>query len=251
MAEEPVVSQIVFPRHAPERPMESGGGMESGERIHYLGHACLVLRTPEGAVVTDPFIRAGRGADERCPQDDLPDFIDLVLLTQRHQDPVVLETMLQLRGRIGAIVAPRSLPEGPDGQGDSGIGRYLSRLGFPVIEADDYDEFAFPGGNVVALPSLYGRCGLDYRVMPVYRVQLAGRSVLIGADPPGVYTWLYHMPLPGTATKEVRNSRTLPDSNADQMVAIMTEFGVGETCVSAKGEEPWPGDVPVAGYEDR
>ncbi|WP_345688097.1 MBL fold metallo-hydrolase [Streptomyces coeruleoprunus] len=106
--------------------------IDAGGRIRYFGHACLVLQTPEGAVVTDPFISADSSAGDRYTLDDLPDFIDLVLITHGHQDHIVLETLLQLRGRIGTIVVPRSSRGNLE---DPSIGLYLKHLGFPVVEA--------------------------------------------------------------------------------------------------------------------
>lgn len=191
---------------SPHRHIEAGG------RIRYFGHACLALQTPEGAVVTDPFISADGGTEDHYTLDDLPDFIDLVLVTHGHQDPIVLETLLQLRGRIGTIVAPRAsrtsrASPGPcaDPDGPS-TGLYLSRLGFPVVEADDYDEFPFPGGRVVATPFLGERAAQDPAAMDpdadadadalglglpafgegaTYWVELAGRSAFIGTDSSG------------------------------------------------------------------
>jgi hypothetical protein len=79
-----------------------------GGRIRYFGHACLALQTVHAAIVTDPFISADSAAPGRFTYRDLPDYIDLVLITHGHQDHMVLETLLQLRGRVGAVVVPRS-----------------------------------------------------------------------------------------------------------------------------------------------
>jgi hypothetical protein len=53
----------------------------------------------------------------------------------------VLETLLALRGRVGAIVVPRSLR---GSLADPSIGPYLSHSGFPVAEVDDFAEVEFP-----------------------------------------------------------------------------------------------------------
>ncbi|MGW2051070.1 MBL fold metallo-hydrolase [Streptomyces sp. NPDC001858] len=252
-------------RPSPYRHIESGG------RIRYFGHACLVLQTPRGAVVTDPFIGADSGGWDRYTLDDLPDFIDLVLVTRGHQDPIVLETLLQLRGRIGTIVAPRS-PWGSGSQGPS-TGLYLSRLGFPVVEAEDYGEFAFPGGRVVATPFL-DECGApDVRGESTYWMELAGRSVFIGTDSSGIDpahyrrirrqlgtaryaflgmerdsaqpAWLYRTLLSQLGMDKRSNSPKTPGLSAERAAAITTELGVGEAYVYAVGGEPWPGHVVI------
>ncbi len=81
--------------------------IDSGGRIRYFGHACLVMQTPEAAIITDPWLSADSTATGRYTYRDLPDHIDLALITHGHQDHVVLETLLQLRGRVDAVVVPR------------------------------------------------------------------------------------------------------------------------------------------------
>ncbi|MEV7289392.1 MBL fold metallo-hydrolase [Streptomyces sp. NPDC093252] len=244
---------------APPKPHRH---IESGGRIRYFGHSCLVLQTAGGAVVTDPFISADSGAGARYTPDDLPDFIDLVLVTHGHRDPIVLETLLQLRGRIGTIVVPRSLP----GQDTPSTGLYLSRLGFPVVEATDYDEFAFPGGRVVATPFLGERGLPDLRGESTYWVQLAGRSVFIGANSSGLdplpyrcirrqlgstdyaflavgcdsapLAWLHHPLL--TRGRSAGDPHRAPGWNAGQAAAIMRELGAGQVYVHPVGGRPAP-----------
>ncbi|GAB7187060.1 hypothetical protein ATKI12_6891 [Kitasatospora sp. Ki12] len=255
------------PSLAEDRHIESGG------RIRYFGHACLVLQTPEAAVVTDPFISADSTAGDRYSLDDLPDFIDLVVITHGHQDHIVLETLLQLRGRVGAIVVPRS---SRGNLADPSMGLMLKHQGFPVIEVDDFDEVEFPGGKVVATPFLGEHCDLDIRAKSTYWVELAGKKVFVGADSSGIdpmlyryvkghlgtadiaflgmecdgapLTWLYQALLTIPVTKKMSNSRKLSGSNAEQAAAIMTELGATEAYVYAMGEEDWLGHVMATTY---
>src|SRR5580658_2651439 len=81
--------------------------IESGARVRYFGHACLVLQTPEAAIITDPWVSADAEAADRFTYRDLPDHIDLALISHGHQDHTVLETLLALRGRVDAVVVPR------------------------------------------------------------------------------------------------------------------------------------------------
>ena len=162
----------------------------------------------------------------------------------------MLETLLQLRGRVGAVVVPRS---SRGNLADPSLALYLSHLGLPVIEVDDFSEVEFPGGKVTATPFLGEHADLDIRAKSTYCVRLAGRTIFVGADSsgidPGLYrymrdhvgqvdmaflgmecagaplTWLYQALLTTPVTKKMSDSRTLSGSNAAQASAIMTELG--------------------------
>lgn len=260
---------------ADQPPGSPGRHIEAGGRIRYFGHACLVLQTPEAAIVTDPFISADGSAGDRFTYDDLPDHIDLVLITHGHQDHIVLETLLQLRGRVGAVVVPRT---SRGNLADPSVRLYLEHLGLPVHEVDDFDEVPFPGGKVVATPFLGEHCDLDIRGKSTYWVQLAGKAVFVGADSsgidPGLYrhvrrhvgatdiaflgmecdgaplTWLYQALLTRPVTKKMSSSRKLSGSNAAQAASIMTELGAEEAYVYAMGEEAWLGHVMATSYNE-
>jgi L-ascorbate metabolism protein UlaG (beta-lactamase superfamily) len=231
----------------PDRHMEAGG------RIRHLGQACLVLQSPAGAVLTDPFISADSAegdAGERFAPADLPDFIDLVLITHGRQENIVLETLLQLRGRIGEIVVPSCGPDDPE---DPSLGAYLSRLGFPVVEADAYDEFAFTGGTVVATPFIEdGHGGRGAPGKSTYWVELAGRSIFIGAESSGADPVPYicirqhlgpaHFAFLGMNCDGATATRHCP-SRAEQAAMITAELGAAEAYVYAISEDPWLGHV--------
>ncbi|HET8660206.1 MAG TPA: MBL fold metallo-hydrolase [Micromonosporaceae bacterium] len=262
-------AQATQPSVSPDRHIESGG------RIRYFGHACLVLQTPQAAVVVDPFISTDNRHGDRYTLDDVPDHIDLILITHGHQDHIVLETLIQLRARTDAVVVPRS---SRGNLCDPSIGLYLKALGFNVLEVDDFGEVPFPGGKVVATPFLGEHSDLDIRAKSTYLVQLAGASVFIGADSSGIdpvlyryirthlgktdlaflgmecdgapLTWLYQGLLTRPVTKKMSDSRKLSGSNAQQAAAIMTELGADEAYVYAMGEESWQGHVMATTYTE-
>jgi L-ascorbate metabolism protein UlaG (beta-lactamase superfamily) len=244
-----------------------------GGRIRYFGHACLLLQTPDAAIITDPFISADSAAAGRYTYRDLPDHIDLVLITHGHQDHIVLETLLQLRGRVGAVLVPRS---SRGSLADPSLALVLSHVGLPVVEVDDFGEVDFPGGKLTATPFLGEHADLDIRAKSTYCVRLAGRTIYVGADSSGIdpvlyrrvrghvgpvdvaflgmecagapLTWLYQALMTAPVTKKMSDSRTLSGSNAAQASAIMTELGAAEAYVYAMGEESWLGHVMATSY---
>lgn len=249
--------------------------IDSGARIRYFNHACLVMQTPEAAIITDPWVSADASATDRFTYQDLPDHIDLGLITHGHQDHIVLETLLALRGRIGTVVVPRS---SRGNMADPSLALYLSHLGLPVVEVDDFSEVEFPGGKVIATPFLGEHADLDIRAKSTYCIRLGGRTIFVGADSsgidPGLYrymrghvgqvdmaflgmecagaplTWLYQGLFTKPVTKKMSDSRTLSGSNAEQAAGIMTELGASEAYVYAMGEESWLGHVMATTYNE-
>jgi L-ascorbate metabolism protein UlaG (beta-lactamase superfamily) len=247
--------------------------IQAGGRIRYFGHACLVLQSPQAAIITDPFISTNNQPGDRYTLDDLPDHIDLALITHGHQDHIVLETLLQLRGRVDAVVVPRS---SRGNLADPSMGLYLSRMGLPVVEVNDFDEVPFPGGTVVATPFLGEHADLDIRAKSTYWVKIAGKSVYVGADSSGIdpvlyryvrnylgkadmaflgmecdgapLTWLYQGLLTQPISRKMSDSRKLSGSNAAQAADIMTELGSSEAYIYAMGEESWEGHIMATSY---
>jgi L-ascorbate metabolism protein UlaG (beta-lactamase superfamily) len=257
------------PSLSPDRHIDTGG------RVRYYGHACLVIQSATTTIVTDPFISADNRHGDRYTLDDLPDHIDYVLITHGHQDHIVLETLFQLRKRIGAVVVPRS---SRGNLCDPSIGLYLKALGFTVIEADNFDEIPFDDGRIVATPFLGEHSDLDIRAKSTFFITIADANIYIGADSSGIdpvlyryvrnhlghvdmaflgmecdgapLTWLYQGLLTRPVTKRMSDSRKLSGSNAAQAAAIMTELGADEGYIYAMGEESWQGHVMATTYNE-
>jgi L-ascorbate metabolism protein UlaG (beta-lactamase superfamily) len=245
----------------------------AGGRIRYLGHACLLLQSPSVSIVVDPFISSNHAAGDRFTYVDLPDHIDYCLITHGHQDHVVLETLLQLRGKIGMVVVPRN---GGGHRQDPSLRLYLERLGFPVREVDDFDELPFGGGRIVATPFLGEHCDLDIRAKSTYWISLAGRSVFVGADTSGLepelyrrirdavgrtdvafigmecdgapLTWLYNALFTQPVPRKMSITRKLSGSNAVQATGIVEHLGATEAYVYAMGQEDWLQHVMATSY---
>jgi hypothetical protein len=158
------------------------------------------------------------------------------------------------------------------------MGLYLKHLGLPVIEVDDFDEVAFPGGTVTATPFLGEHADLDIRGKSTYWLRLAGKSIFVGADSSGIdptlyryvrghlgsadiaflgmecdgapLTWLYKGLLTKPVSKKMSDSRKLSGSNAAQAGQIMTELGADEGYIYAMGEESWQGHVMATTYTE-
>jgi L-ascorbate metabolism protein UlaG (beta-lactamase superfamily) len=247
--------------------------VESGARIRYYGHACLVLQTSEVSIIVDPFISANHSAGDRFTYADLPDHLDFCLITHGHQDHIVIESLLQLRGRTEVVVVPRC---GGGHLQDPSLRLYLEQLGFTVREVDDFDELQFPGGSIVACPFLGEHSDLDIRAKTTYLIRIGGQSVFVDADSSGLepelygriraavgkadiaflgmecdgapLTWLYGGLFTQPVSRKMSLTRKLSGSNAVQATGIVEQLGASEAYVYAMGEESWLQHVMATSY---
>ena len=153
---------------------------------------------------------------------------------------------------------------------------YLSRMGLPTVEVNDFDEVPFPGGKVVATPFFGEHADLYIRAKSTYWVRLGGKSVFVGADSSGIdpvlyryirnhlgktdiaflgmecdgapLTWLYQGLLTKPVSKKMSDSRKLSGSNAAEAGDIVTELGAEEAYIYAMGEESWEGHIMATSY---
>src|SRR5262245_18477583 len=79
---------------------------------------------------------------------DLPDQIDYLVLTHGHQDHLVPDVLLQLRGRVGRVFVPRNVASNI---ADPSLELMLKTLGFRQITVlDPLDSVELPGGSLTS-----------------------------------------------------------------------------------------------------
>lgn len=257
----------------PQPPTAEDRDITAGGRVRYFGHACLVIQSPAVNIVVDPFISANDAAGDRFTYADLPDHIDFCLITHGHQDHIVLESLLQIRGRTGLVVVPKC---GGGGLQDPSLRLMLQHLGFSVREVDDFDELPFEDGSIIACPFLGEHSDLGIRGKSTYLVQIAGRRIFVDADSSGIepevyrtvfdavggadlafvgmecdgapLTWLYGALFTQPVSRKMSLTRKLSGSNAAQAIGIIEQLRASEAYVYAMGEEQWLQHVMATSY---
>lgn len=123
--------------------------LEPGAVVH-LGHATLLARLGEAAVLIDPWLLPASAADATAPLGslDLPE-LSAILLTHHHWDHLNLESLLRLDKAV-----PIYVPAQPEGLALRPRSEDLLRaLGFRAVHAlRPGDRLRFEGGSVLALP---------------------------------------------------------------------------------------------------
>ncbi len=239
---------------------------EGGVRVRYFGHASVLLQTRETSVLIDPtfaFDRNLPGASLTFA--DLPDFIDVVVLTHAHQDHFAIDTLVQLRGRIGRVLTPRN---NPGELADPSLKLALLHAGFlNVTTVEPFEAFDIPGGRIKNLPFPGEHCDLDIAAKQCPLIEMAGHKFLFLVDSdaadPGLYerirndvgevdtifigmechgaplTWLYGPLLVRQPSRRDDESRRLSGADCDRALAVIRRLNPKHVFVYAMGLEPW------------
>jgi L-ascorbate metabolism protein UlaG (beta-lactamase superfamily) len=237
-----------------------------GLRIRYLGHACILVQSASTTILFDPVVPWERDDDQaQFVFDDLPDWIDYVILTHNHQDHVSIETLLQLRSRIGEVIVPRpnSLSTA-----DPSLKLMLEHLGFQAVrEVGPLTSITLADGHILTIPFLGEHADLDIQAKHGVFLELRGKRLLFLADSKCVdrqlysnltgqignvdilfigmecdgapLTWLYGPHLSEPPSRRHDNARRLSGSNCERAWAVVEEIGCKQIYVYAMGQENW------------
>jgi L-ascorbate metabolism protein UlaG (beta-lactamase superfamily) len=250
-----------------EPPMRNAPKYDgAGVRIRYFGHACVLVETSEMALLIDPLTAWQRDDSEATLTFlDLPDYIDYLVLTHGHQDHLVPDVLLQLRGRVGRVFAPRN-----DGGNiaDPSLKLMLKTLGFHQITVmDPLDSVAIPDGSLTSLPFIGEHSGLDVLSKHCLLLKLYERRLLFMADSDIVdarlfehlsdalghidvvflgmechgapLTWFYGPLLSRQPSRREDESRRLSGSNFERARNAVSWIKPSRAYVYAMGQEPW------------
>lgn len=249
--------------NAPPRPARFDG---AGLRWRYFGHATVLIESRDCTILTDPLIAYPfDGMSPRFTAEDLPEHIDFVLITHGHQDHLVLETLLQLRDRIGTIVVA---PNNGGTLEDPSLALILRRCGFArVRELSECAEIAFDSGSITAIPFFGEHCDLNIRSKTAYLVRIGAHTMMFAADSrnldPTLYdhvrkmfgpvdmlfvgmecdgaplSWIYGPLMTAKLAHSISQSRRASGSDFRGAIEMVKSLGCAEVYVYAMGQEPW------------
>lgn len=248
-----------------------------GVRIRYFGHACVLIETKQTTILVDAMISYSYPTSlPRFTYDDLPEFIDYVVLTHSHQDHVMFEHLLQLRHKIGHIVVPKNASGMIQ---DPSLKLMFKALHFKhVIELDEMESIALPDGELLGIPFFGEHGDLYIQSKMAYVMRLQGKTLLFAADSdniePRLYehlkkeiptfdvmflgmecdgapvSWLYGSIMGAPLTNAMDQSRRLNGSNCERAMEIIRCFDCKEIYIYAMGQEPWLGYITSIDYTE-
>lgn len=258
-------------------PSSRGGQTVSddGVRMRAFGHACVLMQTPEVSILFDPFVALEPGADGRLTLNDLPEFIDYVVLTHSHQDHFCAEMLIQLRHRIGRVIIPAN---NSGAIADPSMKLCLMAMGFKdIVTLNSCDTLAVPGGSIMSLPFTGEHADLNVYSKHTIALSLKGRNFLFLIDSDGrdtaLYTrmmrrigrvdalfigmecvgaplnWLYEPLLTKPVNRRNNESRRLSGADCARAWSIIGQVKPAQVFIYAMGQERWMKYIMGLEYE--
>lgn len=250
-----------------EPPRQRSAFTGEGVNVEYMGHAGVLIESSEFVCVIDPVIAYENDADNthKFTFADLPPFIDAVMITHTHMDHLCIESLIQLKHKIGMVLVPKN---NGGSLADPSIKLMLKTLGFAnVIELDDMDTVDIPSGLITALPFLGEHADVNIRSKAAWMIKIKDKTILSAADSSnlevelykrmknyigaidilfigmectgGPLRWLYGSLLTQQISKEANESRRFNGSGFDSAQKIVDILLPQQVYVYALGMEPW------------
>ena len=198
-------------------------------------------------------------------------------ITHNHQDHLLLETLLQIRHKVGQIIVPRN---GSGALQDPSLKLTLENAGFTrVRELTEMETIVVEGGSVTGIPFLGEHSDLAVATKLAYLVRFGDEQLLFAADScniePRLYdhvhraigdvgtlflgmecdgaplTWLYGPLMLRSLERGRDQSRRLSGSDYAQASALVDRFGCHDVYVYAMGQEPWLNHVMKIKYTEQ
>ncbi|MDC9613630.1 MBL fold metallo-hydrolase [Xenorhabdus khoisanae] len=245
-----------------------GAARTDRDEVDYFGHACVLVRSAGLSVLVDPFISYATSKDDsRLTIADLPDTIDAVLITHLHIDHFCIETLLNIRHRVGIILVPSCAGSTLL---DPSPFMVLQSLGFEsVMELKSFQTFQLNETvSVQALPfqGEHGELNVTSKAMfsistahsgylfvadarfdnthHLARIaELVNRrvdTVFIGMESKGApFTWLYGPLMACQTGRKHAETRRLNGSCSRRASELVNAFQPSTVFVYALGREPW------------
>jgi len=240
----------------------------SNGKIRYFGHATLLIETSSESLLIDPwiqndsFVKNGKTSYSLA---DLPDSIDYVVITHGHADHFNVETLLQIRHKVGNIIVPKSSGDMIE---DPSLAKILRKIGFEnVIEVDSFENIQGNTFQLHTLPFLgeHGDLRVDAKssyyietdseqllilsgskfIQPEIYQYLVDNSLKVGKMFVGMecegapYTWLYEPLLNQGYQPEYAKNRRLVGCDSDETEQLIRLINPDSIFVYAMGLEPW------------
>lgn len=249
----------------------------SGVRLQYMGHAGFLVESAHCSILIDPVLanRTSENSEKTYAHADLPPKIDYLCITHNHADHINIESLLQIRHKVGTVLVPKN---NGGTLADPSLRLLLRQIGFHVLEVDDVEEIPVPSGRIVSIPFLGEHGDLNIRSKSAWFFELEGKRIYAGADSSNLeprmyqflhqitgdldvlaigmecvgapYTWLYGALTTEVVPKNIKESRRLNGSDFAKAAMMADSFQPKHMLIYALGMEPWYGYFMGLEYSD-